>query len=236
MRLVTWNCKSAFHRKHSLAARIQPDILVIPECESLLHLPHELGAAPISSHHWSGTTPRKGIGVFSYGEYRIKPLICENMPEHHWVLPFEVEGPRRFILIVAWTLPVPKTGSYCQPLFEALESYQSLTSNKPVVWAGDFNSNFTFDRPSSRYKFRDFVDKMSAVELKSLYHEQTGCEHGKESDMTFFMHHNSAKGYHIDYIFADDAFRTSGYHLSIGAFDDWKKFSDHMPLICDFNN
>ena len=43
---------------------------------------------------------------------------------------------------------------------------------------GDFNANVIFDKPSRRYKFRDFVGELEADGIQSLYHEQCVCEHG----------------------------------------------------------
>ena len=35
MRVITWNCKQGFRKKYSDIEFFNPDILVIPECESL---------------------------------------------------------------------------------------------------------------------------------------------------------------------------------------------------------
>ena len=35
MRIITWNCKQGFRKKYSDIEFFNPDILVIPECESL---------------------------------------------------------------------------------------------------------------------------------------------------------------------------------------------------------
>ncbi len=104
-----------------------------------------------------------------------------------------------------------------------------------VVWAGDFNANFVFDRPSRKYKFKDFVELAGRHGLQSAYHQQLDCEHGMEPDKTYFHHHEADKGYHIDYVFSTENVRPQGCEVSVGSYDDWSKRSDHMPVIADFH-
>ncbi len=98
------------------------------------------------------------------------------------MVPVKVSGPVSFLLLAVWTLPVESNGSYVQPLFEALALYKNLFVDTPVVWAGDFNSNFLFDRPNRKYKFRDFVSELEKLDIKSLYHCQSGCRFGEETE------------------------------------------------------
>lgn len=128
------------------------------------------------------------------------------------------------------------SGRYVRPLLEALESYKDLMTSSEAVWAGDFNSNFRFDRPSRRYKFSDFVSLLSQSGFQSLYHQQHGCEHGEELDKTFYLRHRADKGHHIDYVFAASSFHPQGFNVVIGSHTDWSKHSDHAPLICDVPN
>lgn len=233
MRLIIWNCKGAFHRKHDFVASLRPDILIVPECEKLSAVSQPFNSAPVRSFKWFGSNPRKGLAVISYGDYALEvhPLYD---PSHRWIVPLSISGPLTFILFAVWTLPVQATGSYVQPLFEAFEYYKTLIDCPEVVWAGDFNSNFVFDRPYRTYKFCDFVALLGQHGLHSLYHHQRECEHGKESDKTFYLYHHADKGYHIDYVFSSDKLHPHGFDVSIGSHDDWSKKSDHAPLICDF--
>jgi len=59
------------------------------------------------------------------------------------------------------------------------------------------------------------------------------CESGDELHDTFYLHHDPAKGYHIDYVFASEGM-SGGVNVSVGTHVEWAKRSDHMPLICDF--
>ena len=151
MRLITWNCKGAFHRKHEFAAALSPDILIVPECEKPSGVQQLLGSRAVRSFEWFGTNPRKGMAVVTYGEYELQ-VHPSYEPSHQWIVPLVVTGPRPFILFAVWTLPLGGySGRYVRPLLEAFESYKDLMASSEAVWAGDFNSNFVFDRPSRRY-------------------------------------------------------------------------------------
>lgn len=233
MRLITWNCKGAFKNKHSFARALQPDILVVPECERPPGLQQPLEPPAVRSFEWFGSNPRKGLAVVSYGEYSLE-LHPSYEPRHEWIVPLSVEGPVAFVLLAVWTLPLGSQGGrYVRPLFEAFESYASLMASSEVVWAGDFNANFVFDKPLRKYTFRQFVSLLAQNGLQSLYHRQSQCEHGAEPDPTFYLHHNADKGHHIDYVFASERFHFNGAGVSIGSHSEWSKRSDHAPLVCD---
>lgn len=234
MRLITWNCKGAFHRKHDLIAALRPDILVVPECEKISEVSRPFGSSPFRSLEWFGSNPRKGLAVISYGDYAVEVHASYN-PLHRWIVPLSISGPVNFLLIAVWTLPLGKVaGRYVRPLFEAFETYKSLMTGSSVLWAGDFNSNFTFDDPSQRYKFCDFVKLLAQFGFHSVYHKQDTCQHGKEPDKTFYLYHHADKGYHIDYVFASDGFHPHGYDVSVGSHAEWASRSDHAPVVCDF--
>ncbi len=180
MRLVTWNCRGAFYRKHALAAALHPDILIVPECERLSGIQQPIDSRAVRSFEWFGTNPRKGMAVLSYGDYNLE-IHPSYDPSHQWIVPLTVSGPTSFVLFAVWTLPRGGySGRYVRPLLEAFESYKELMTSSEAIWAGDFNSNFIFDRPSRRYKFRDFVALLGQNGFHSLYHHQHGCEHGEE--------------------------------------------------------
>lgn len=190
MRLITWNCKGAFHRKHAFAAALRPDILIVPECEKPSdEVQQPLDSPGIRSFEWFGSKPTKGLAVISYGDY-----VLEVHPSydrrHQWIVPLSVSGPVAFVLVAVWTLPLGNHGGrYVRPLLEAFESYKWLMNESEVVWAGDFNSSLVFDTPSRRYKFRDFVALLNQNGLHSLYHDQRKCEHGEEPDETLRSDH-----------------------------------------------
>lgn len=233
MRLVTWNCKGAFRRKIDFLGSLHADVLIVPESERLLSVSVPLDSKPVQTFRWFGEKPTKGLAVLSFGRLEFKLHPCYE-PRFRWVVPLVFNDPVPWVLFAVWTLPVPETQSYVQPLIEAFDHYRPLIGQIPVVWAGDFNSSFRFDRPSRRFRFRDFVDRMSNDGIHSLYHLHRRCEHGEEPEKTFFLHHHRERGHHIDYVFASSALYEHGIDCSVGEFDEWSGRSDHVPLTCEF--
>jgi exonuclease III len=234
MRLITWNCKGAFHRKHDFVAALRPDILIVPECEMVSGVAQPFNSAPVQSFKWFGSNPRKGLAAISYGDYALEVHPSYD-PRFQWIVPLSVSGPMAFVLFAVWSVPYGGYRSlYVRPVLDAFEFYKPTMDTSEVIWAGDFNSNFIWDTPSRRYKFRDLVSLLTQRGLHSLYHHQRQCEHGKEPDHTFYLHHHSHKGYHIDYVFAPERLHPYGINVSIGSHVEWSKRSDHAPLICDF--
>lgn len=231
MRLISWNCQGGFHRKQHLITALNPDVLVVPECKQMSELPAELGSRAATSFHWFGNNPRKGLAVMSFGEYIVAPLEIIDGP--NWVVPMRVTGPHSFILFAVWTIPTPDLGSYVFPLVKGHRLYQEHWHGSDVVWAGDFNASVLFDRPSRRYKFRNFVEELEADGIRSLYHDQFNAAHGEETHKTFFLQRNEARPHHIDYIFASAEIRQQGFDIKTGSFTEWGGHSDHMPVICE---
>ena len=70
MRLVSWNCQGAFRKNLQHIRELQPDIIVVPECEKAVGQQGDLfGEAPTSSHVQPPETIHKGLGVFTFGDY-----------------------------------------------------------------------------------------------------------------------------------------------------------------------
>jgi exodeoxyribonuclease III len=234
MRLVTWNCKGAFGRKHPAAAQFKPDVLIVPECGKLEGtVPGVLGLPPVNSFDWIGVYQTKGLGVISYGDYSLR-RHPDYDPDLNWILPLEVKGPRQFTLIAVWSVRNPVTGFYLSPLLDALEAYKHLFHESEVIVAGDFNQNVLFDTPRGKVKYADWLSKAEELGLRSVYHLDRQCEQGREPEKTFFLHHKEEKGHHLDYIFATPGLLENGVAVEVGNHADWHKASDHMPLACSF--
>lgn len=232
MRLITWNCKGGFDRKHAEIAAWQPDVLVLPEAGRLGDLPQLLGAVPVNSVHWIGSNPNKGLGVISYGDYSmtVDPVYDSSI---EWIVPLRVAGPRSFTLIAVWTVPDKETRYYITQLLKARERYDALLRSGPVVVAGDFNQNFRLDRPNAP-TFKSLVEEFEGLGVKSTYHTQRQCDHGQEPEHTFFMHHHPDKPQHLDYIFASGELVREGLEVTVGRHEEWLRLSDHMPVGCRF--
>ncbi|WP_277543147.1 hypothetical protein [Haloarcula laminariae] len=59
MKLVTWNCNQAFRKKQHQLLKLDPEIIVVLECEN----PAEQGDwSEFTDWRWTGDNPHKGIG------------------------------------------------------------------------------------------------------------------------------------------------------------------------------
>jgi hypothetical protein len=94
MKIISWNCKMAYRKKAELILKYHPDLVVVPECEYF-----EESAKTL----WFGDNPKKGIGIFSYSDFRLE-LLSEYYPSFKYVVPIKVSGPLNFNLFAIWAM------------------------------------------------------------------------------------------------------------------------------------
>ncbi|CAN5371031.1 endonuclease/exonuclease/phosphatase family protein [soil metagenome] len=234
LRLVTWNCKGAFPRKHAAIAALNPDVLVVPEAGRLDALDRVAGHRAVHDIRWIGDNERKGLAVISYGDVTLTTHPSYD-PSLRWILPLEVGGPVPYTLFAVWMMPHVTSRFYAQSLFEACDTYRDLLEAPRVAMAGDFNNNVSFDRPRHPWSYARLLERFDALGLRSLYHLDRGCAHGSERHATFFMYHDAAKRHHLDYIFAKPALYADGFRIAVGTHAKWSAASDHVPLACSFD-
>jgi hypothetical protein len=69
MRIVTWNCNMALHRKAAPLLALKPDIAVVCECAAPDRLRAHGGTDWLQeSPVWVGHNPHKGLAVLALGE------------------------------------------------------------------------------------------------------------------------------------------------------------------------
>ncbi len=235
MKIITWNCQGAFRKKAAIILMQHPDIVVVQECEHPDKLIFAKGIQKPNDIHWCGDNQHKGLGLFSYSEFKFSLHSLYN-PDFKYVIPISVTGGvMDFILFAIWTNnPSDKNGCYVEQVWKAIHHYESILSNSPVIITGDFNSNTIWDRKSRDGNHTDVVMKLAKSNIHSIYHKQSGEDHGKENIATFYLYRNVEKPYHLDYCFASVHFHEKTYAFEIGSFDYWIAFSDHLPLIIEF--
>src|SRR5215218_9665886 len=91
MKIITWNCNMAFRKKAALILAHNPDILVIPECENPDRLKFADEILKPTDILWFGKNENKGLGIFSYNGYKLKPRKIHN-PELRMIIPVTVKG------------------------------------------------------------------------------------------------------------------------------------------------
>jgi exodeoxyribonuclease III len=214
----------AYRKKAENIIELYPEIVVVPECESI--------EEQTSKRLWFGDNLKKGLGMYSYSSFDLTPHEQYN-PDFKYVVPIKVSGEINFTLIAIWAMNDTQDRSrrYIGQVYLALNYYKEML-DKPVIIIGDFNSNMIWDY-TSHYglcgNFSDVVNMLKSKSIYSAYHHFYSEEFGKETRPTLFMYRNQKKSYHVDYCFASDHFKVQD--LQIGESANWIGYSDHMPVM-----
>jgi exonuclease III len=229
MKITTWNCARGFAKKQNeFFSNNDPDIAVIQECS------RKSTESPLSEGYgaaWVGENPNIGMGVFyKKPDWSVRRLE-DTTHDIQWVVPFEVKGPENFTLIAVWACQVKgsRRDSYVGQVNRAIKEHPDWFENGPVVVAGDFNSNAIFDKERRDWNHSTMVAELRRCGLSSVYHFDTKEEHGKEKTPTFHMQKNREKPFHLDYIFAPDAWKDR-VRMDVGVYSQPPYPSDHCPL------
>ncbi|WP_125722790.1 exonuclease/endonuclease/phosphatase family protein [Flavobacterium ustbae] len=236
MKLIAWNCNMAFRKKASFIQAFNPDIAVISECESPEKLKFTSNTKLPSDILWYGTNANKGLGIFSYGDYRFKLMDCHN-PDFKNILPIAVTGGKiDFTLFAIWANnPGDKDGAYVTQVWKAINFYENLIKETKTILIGDFNSNTIWDKPRREGNHTTVVNKLGEKNIISTYHRYFNQIQGKEEHPTWYLYRHENKPYHLDYCFASNDFIETLENVEIGSYHDWTMYSDHKPLIIKFN-
>src|SRR4051812_24741473 len=102
MKIVTWNCNMAFRKKAGLILTHKPDVLIVPECEHPDKLKFDKDLPQPTGKLWFGKNHNKGLGIFSYGPFKLKLHKVYN-PNFKIVIPISVSSKQfKFILYAIW--------------------------------------------------------------------------------------------------------------------------------------
>jgi exonuclease III len=236
MKIITWNCNMAYRKKASLILAHKPDIVIIPECEHPDKLKFDTGIPIPDDIFWFGSNQHKGLGVFSYNNYRFQISDIHN-PDFRTVLPLKVTNKKiEFTLFAIWANnPKDKRFEYVGQVWKALNFYSELLKNEKTILAGDFNSNTIWDKPKREGNHSTVVELLIKKGIHSTYHKFHNQIQGKEKHDTWFMYRHKDKPYHLDYCFASDDFIKKMTEVEIGKHKNWCKYSDHTPVIVTFD-
>jgi endonuclease/exonuclease/phosphatase family metal-dependent hydrolase len=240
MRIVSWNCHYGFDgEKPETIKKLDADILVVQECKEedgdRLSYAKERG-------DWYGDglestgDPKKslGVGVFCKEGITITRLpewdkSLRNDKRFRYLVPYKVEGKfGSFTLFAVWTKGKIKTDAddtheYTEKAHAAIQQYHDTgLLNGRVVLIGDFNTGSiqgTYN--AERYE-----------KLKRAFAEKKfqNCANGQEWVPTFFRGSGS---WLDDHCFASSDIQVVSF--GIGNSDYWRKYSDHCPIIVDFD-
>ncbi len=202
MKIITWNCQGALRKKLDIILLKKPDILIIQECESKEKLFLDSNNQIPLDSYWYGNNIHKGIGVFSFSDYKFELLEIYN-PEYRYIIPIRVTGyGHSFILFAIWAMDNKENynARYIGQVWLAINYYKNLLSES-VILIGDFNSNKIWDYKERVGSHSSVVSMLADRNIHSLYHKHLNKEQGKENHPTFFLQRNIKKSYHIDYCF-----------------------------------
>lgn len=236
MKLITWNCQGAFRKKAETILLQRPDILVVQECEhpdklkfsSTTQLPNDI--------YWYSDGGKKGIGIFSYSDYKFE-ILPEFNPTFRYIIPLVVTGyGHTFTLLAVWAMNNKENpeARYIGQVWFAINYYKNLIGNSTIL-IGDFNSNKIWDYKDRVGNHSDVVINLAKTNIHSVYHKHFNIEQGKENHPTFFLQRNKNKPYHIDYCFASEDLYCKVKNIEIGTYENWITHSDHTPITINFD-
>jgi exodeoxyribonuclease-3 len=243
VRLVAWNCRSAFHRKIDVLTRLSPDIAIVAECANLQLLFRRTPQTfePTSAVWVGSANPHKGLAVFAFGDYRLSQDDCYD-PHITFAVPVRVEGPMSLNLVAVWAHYglAPLRKSTRGPTLRALATYRQFLGERTSIVAGDFNNHVRWDRPGKAWSHAHAVAAFARLGMVSAYHAFEHVDQGAERHPTFYWRTRSALGpttYHIDYAFIPHMILSQLRCVNIGTWADWigSGLSDHAPIILDLD-
>jgi len=225
-----------FREDYKLIFPMYPDIVVIPECENINRIDFGSFSDKISDSYWIGNNESKGLGIFTFNDFKIE-LYDNYNDKYKYILPLIVSNQKNtYNLIGCWTKKVEGGLEYVQNLGFSLEEYDSFLNHDKVIICGDLNSNQIWDKSSEYPNHTDVVKILSKKGISSSYHSFYNETHGQETIPTYFHYHQKERPFHIDYCFLSKPLIDRLKNVEIGEYDDWMKYSDHVPLIIDINS
>jgi len=205
----------------------------VPECENEKKLQFGKLTPTPNDFLWFGDNENKGLGIFSYSDYKLN--LIEYTTRFRYIIPFQIKGKINFNLFAVWAMDNKQNSEerYIAQVWLGIKYFENLL-NETTIIVGDFNSNTIWDNKSRIANHSDVVNYLDSLNIHSIYHRQYKENQGKESQPTLFMYRKLNKPYHIDYCFASYKFIQQEYNFQIGDYNDWIKYSDHVPIMIDF--
>jgi exodeoxyribonuclease-3 len=239
VRIVSWNCGSGFHRKVAALSALDPDVAIVQECANLETLARKAPEFAPTNTFWTGDNPHRGLGVFSFGQYR---LTCRRADDASitYALCASIAGPQALNLVALWSHygRSPMRVGAPGPTLLALRAYARFLSERPAIMAGDLNNHVRWDKPGKTSNHANAVTASAALGLVSAYHTFHGVEQGAERHPTLYWRDRTRTGptFHIDYAFVPQASIGLLRRVAVGSYAKWiaTGLSDHAPLIVDF--
>ena len=224
MKIISWNCNGAFRKKAHLLSSYNADLYIIQECENPDKYPFDAAFLNDYLPIWTGVSDRKGLAFFVRKIFHASKIHLDFPPFHDYSL-ICID---RLHFLGVWT----HKPNYIEDFYDLLSKYADIIPSNTII-AGDFNSNAIWDRLHKKKCHSNVVQILKEKGFVSVWHAIHHIEHGKETAATHFFRRNMDNPFHIDYCFAPAKIIAD---MSIGSFQEWIAYSDHMPLIITFNH
>ena len=237
MRIISWNCQGKLRAKFQDVWKLQPDVLVIQECENFDEYSFKFDIKP-TSKIWVGDVKSKGVGILSFSDCVVEKI--DVIQVGRFVVPVRVRTSEEEITLFAvWAMDDKNKprNRYIGQVWLALQDFEPLLNERTIL-IGDFNSNTIWDFPKRARiaNHSEVVDFLSERKIQSVYHVLGKQRHGEEETNTFFLYRKPDRGYHIDFCFASEKLIQRKNSFEIGKTEDWIGRSDHMPLVFEFQD
>jgi exodeoxyribonuclease-3 len=235
MKIITWNCNMAYRKKANAIMVHLPDIVIVQECECPENLKFAQDVIRPNDVLWFGTNKHKGLGIFSYSNYRFKVIDTYN-PALKTIVPILVtDSDIDFILFAIWANnPQDPEGQYVEQVWKAIKHYDKLLGAENLLLIGDFNSNTIWDKKHREGNHSNVVKHLAERDIHSLYHTHHGQIQGQEQHPTFYLYRHQNKPYHLDYCFGSGNLEKRLKSVEVCEHEYWNVYSDHVPMIFDF--
>ena len=124
---------------------MNPDIVVIPECENINRIDFGSFSDKISDSYWIGDNESKGLGIFTFNDFKIE-LYDNYNDKFKYILPLIISNNNnKYNLIGCWT-KITDDFEYIEQLGNSLLEYDSFINDNNVIITGDLNSHPKWDK------------------------------------------------------------------------------------------
>ena len=237
MRVLVWNCSMSLRKKLDVVMRLAPDIAVIGNSE----FPDKLypGSGPrISGSLWFGNDRKSGLGIYSFGKWRIQPHAMQD-PSVKTLVPVECSNDdMAFLLLAFHGTPASGRQGYGKAFQDyplALRYIENIRG-RTAIFSGELGesapSRWTSEQGEGGYS--DLEQVLAQADLRSCYHSFTRETPGREKTPTLYQERDLKQGVHTTCCFASTDLLLGLEDVQVGRPETWLDYSEHMPLVVDF--
>jgi exonuclease III len=232
MKLVTWNCSGAFHKKHQRVLTLDPDIMVIQECSQTSI--EQINRSEGWSSRWFGKNPNKGLAVFVRPPWTVREA---QTLKPKWAGKLVIDGPTSIELFPVWASKGNSPAEeYIGQIHLLLDVIEQTPLSPFTIVAGDFNSNSRWDDEDGTNNHSAAINRFCKLGLESAYHHVfSGRPQGAERHPTHWNRKKKDAPYHIDYIFLSRPLLSKLSGVEVGHCDEWLYLSDHAPVLVELD-